>query len=117
MAKWRTLQTGKLDPIWRTKAGYVYVYRHPDGRYKIGETSKPAKRDGVLRGEFGAMELVRLFPTLERKATEAHFHRLFWRKHLDREWFALDSNDLALFDRQAKMLAKVYEELEPGYAV
>lgn len=102
------LMTEKVDlsKIGR-RAGYVYLMLAPDGRYKIGESIDVKSRKSALEREFGCkLKLVATVLSIDRFENEAEFHGIFRDKRLDREWFALDSGDLAEFYDFARFMEK-----------
>lgn len=82
------------------QAGYVYLL-HGVGThyYKIGHSNNLDRRISQISPVLPfPLELVSSIRSDHRQKLEAYMHRKFASKRLEGEWFALDKDDIALFD-------------------
>lgn len=71
-------------------AGYVYVMRTGDGRYKIGFSNNPVSRSRNIY-----MDLVYWVVVDDMKAAEKSLHKQLKASHVKNEIFALTDSDMA----------------------
>jgi Meiotically up-regulated gene 113 len=86
--------------VKRAVAGYVYLVKHGQ-HHKIGRTNDTARRRreiSLLLPE--ELEYVHIIETDDPEGIEVYWHRRFAAKRLRGEWFALTSDDIAVFKRR-----------------
>ncbi len=73
---------------------YVYLMRSGE-RYKIGQAGNVGQRWRTFRTADPDIRIEHVIPTNQANRLERELHRCFDRKHIDLEWFALSSADVA----------------------
>jgi hypothetical protein len=77
------------------KPGYLYVFKKVErSEFKIGCSTQAVVRREQLRKKHGDLETVMCFPVSDMGGTETQLHQLFVFKHIEGEWFDLNSEDL-----------------------
>lgn len=77
--------------VWKTAGGVA----QSGGLYKIGMSKSPVNRMSDLKKEFRRnVELVHIFYTKQVALAEHVVHIKFAGKRKEREWFALDKEDI-----------------------
>jgi hypothetical protein len=83
-------------PEKRSTAGFVYVIRSGNRKYKIGSSRSPYFRLSQLQtGSPKKMKLIIAIRTDFRQAMEARVHQTLAHKRIGGEWFNLGKEDLA----------------------
>lgn len=83
------------------KAAMGEVYLFKSGRhYKIGKTNDTVRRGNELRIQLPEkMDLIHSIKTDDPSGVESYWHRRFESKHMNGEWFDLNSADVKAFKR------------------
>ena len=95
-AKLRSIRMADAGtPTTRPAAGFIYLARSADGKYKIGHSRDVRKRMQSLQtGVHKKLQLVAKVKTSNCSALERICHRRFAAKRLRGEWFNLTENDI-----------------------
>ena len=86
-------------PDKRLRPTFIYVIRHQNGLYKIGQSKTPKARERTLQAEDPALDLILQMPGV--LGDELILHERFAPKRKRGEWFELSSADLE-FIKQGK---------------
>lgn len=92
----------------------IYFARRPDGKIKIGSSSKPKERLKSLQSEYGAVEIVAVMEGGVKQETLLHKHFSKLNTGLDgREWFHPSETLLGYIEKNAKPLTTDRAEIPP----
>lgn len=81
----------------RTVKGFVYLIKNPlNNSVKIGRTKDLQKRLSAIRNGLPQAELFAFKKVENTTYEEREMHKIFKKKRIEREWFALDEKDIAL---------------------
>ena len=96
--------------------GYVYLIEETndyDQRYKIGYTKKEKSREDELKtGNPDKLKEVCRFKTNFNRKLETALHSFYKSKHIVREWFKLDLDDVLNFLTLCQKLEDNFKFLE-----
>lgn len=93
----------ELVPMPRANPGYVYVVKcSATGMFKIGLSSKIEARIGTIKNANPFAELHKKYWVGDMSYVESMLHKRFADKRVNREWFTLDENDIALIEDLVK---------------
>lgn len=74
-------------------SGYVYLAECA-GRFKIGRSRNPKKREAALNGGPDKVRIIHVIETNNSVLTEQIFHHRYASKRLSGEWFSLSSSEV-----------------------
>lgn len=102
--KYRSISRVPIDEIKtldlveskKSAAGFVYCIRYGDNEvYKIGKTTNPKNRISSLKTSCPMdLKIIYMTKCIDYDLCEKELHKLFENKRVNREWFALDDNDI-----------------------
>ncbi len=95
--------------------GYIYLLENSLGKettYKIGFTNNIEQRiEQIKTSNAGELNMVYTFETKYGMLLERHLHRMFVKKHMNREWFILNDNDVYTFLDKCKRAEHMFDSL------
>lgn len=95
LARTLTNKPDRAAPSRRTTAGYVYVIKSENGRYKIGLTRNlDARLSSIATASPFLTQLAHYFKTSQMRELEKALHDHFAAKRQQGEWFELDREDM-----------------------
>jgi hypothetical protein len=99
-----SVATEPIESTGKATHGFVYLLKGSPGRYKIGHTTGPGRRQYELSaGASTELDAVHKIETDDPLGVEAYWHTRFAAEHTHREWFKLSAADVKAFKRWRKL--------------
>jgi Meiotically up-regulated gene 113 len=99
-----SVTTEPTESTGKATHGFVYLLKGSPGRYKIGHTTGPGRRQYELSaGASTELDAVHKIETDDPLGVEAYWHTRFAAQRTHREWFKLSAADVKAFKRWRKL--------------